>query len=93
MPGGTYFLYTPAPRGGGRPDVRDGRDVSEFLIRDRSICTVPWDDAARTAMVGHLHGPHEADEDALMESLKQRLAATGSHSESPRVGRDFPVMT
>ncbi len=45
MPGGTYFLYTPAPRGGGRPDVRDGRDVSEFLIRDRSICTVPWDDA------------------------------------------------
>ena len=45
-PGGTYFLYTKAPKG-----LKSGRvfanaeEVSQFLITEQSVCTVPWDDA------------------------------------------------
>jgi LL-diaminopimelate aminotransferase len=76
MPGGTYFLYTPAPKG-----TADGRTfenaeaASQFLIHEHSIVTVPWDDA----------GPHlrfsvtyeaadERAEDALMAAAEERLA-------------------
>lgn len=76
MPGGTYFLYTSAPKGvTGRDAFATAEDVSQFFIRERSICTVPWDDAG-----AHLRwsvtytAPTEADEDALMAALKQRLA-------------------
>ena len=75
MPGGTYFLYTPAPKG-----ISDGlkfdtaEAASQYLITEHSICTVPWDDA----------GPHlrfsvtyeaadEAAEDALMAETETRL--------------------
>jgi LL-diaminopimelate aminotransferase len=78
MPGGTYFLYTPAPRG-----TDDGRQfasaeaASQYLIQEHSIVTVPWDDA----------GPHlrfsvtyeaadERAEDDLMAAAEERLRAT-----------------
>ena len=76
MPGGSYFLYTAAPTG-----LRSGQkfnsaeDVSQFLIRERSICTVPWDDAGAYLRFSVTYfAPEEKDEDALMVSLKQRLA-------------------
>lgn len=75
MPGGTYFLYTSSPKGAGDKLFATAEDASQFLIRERSICTVPWDDAG-----SHLRwsvtytAPTEADEDALMASLEQRLA-------------------
>jgi LL-diaminopimelate aminotransferase len=75
MPGGTYFLYTPAPRGaaGGRV-FETGEAASQFLIQEHSIVTVPWDDA----------GPHlrfsvtyeaadERAEDALMAAAEERM--------------------
>jgi LL-diaminopimelate aminotransferase len=78
MPGGTYFLYTPAPRG-----TDDGRQfasaeaASQYLIQEQSIVTVPWDDA----------GPHlrfsvtyeaadERAEDDLMAAAEERLRAS-----------------
>jgi LL-diaminopimelate aminotransferase len=75
MPGGTYFLYTPAPKGlrsGLKFDTAEA--ASQYLITEHSICTVPWDDA----------GPHlrfsvtyeaadEAAEDALMAETEARL--------------------
>ena len=47
MPGGTYFLYTPAPAGVGRrdPQFENAEAASQYLITEQSICTVPWDDA------------------------------------------------
>jgi LL-diaminopimelate aminotransferase len=77
MPGGTYFLYCPAPKG-----TADGRTfetaeaASQYLIHEHSIVTVPWDDA----------GPHlrfsvtyeaadEPAEDALMAAAEERLRA------------------
>jgi len=78
MPGGTYFLYTPAPRGtaGGR-QFADAEAASQYLIQEHSIVTVPWDDA----------GPHlrfsvtyeasdERAEDDLMAAAEERLRAT-----------------
>lgn len=75
MPGGTYFLYAPAPVG--TADGRrfaDAEAASQYLIQEHSIVTVPWDDA----------GPHlrfsvtyeaadERAEDALMAAAEERL--------------------
>jgi len=75
MPEGTYFLYTPSPKGiAGGPQFETAEAASQFLITEHSICTVPWDDA----------GPHlrfsvtyeaadAAAEDALMAATEQRL--------------------
>jgi LL-diaminopimelate aminotransferase len=75
MPGGTYFLYTSAPKGvTNGPKFDTAEAVSQYLITEHSICTVPWDDA----------GPHlrfsvtyvaedEAAEDALMAETEARL--------------------
>ncbi len=76
MPGGTYFLYAKAPAGiEGGPQFATAEDCSQFLIRQRSICTVPWDDAGAYLRFSVTYqAPTEADEDALMAALKQRLA-------------------
>jgi LL-diaminopimelate aminotransferase len=76
MPGGTYFLYTAAPRGTvAGPQFANAEECSQFLIRERSICTVPWDDAGAFLRFSvTYHAPTEADEDALMQCLKDRLA-------------------
>jgi LL-diaminopimelate aminotransferase len=74
MPGGTYFLYTPAPKGGAGRTFENAEAASQFLIQEHSIVTVPWDDA----------GPHlrfsvtyeaadERAEDALMAAAEERL--------------------
>jgi LL-diaminopimelate aminotransferase len=75
MPGGTYFLYVRAPKGvEGGPQFAGAEDCSQFLIRQRSICTVPWDDAGSYLRFSvTYHAPTESDEDALMASLKHRL--------------------
>jgi len=75
MPGGTYFLYTPAPKGTADGRVfENGEAASQYLIQEHSIVTVPWDDA----------GPHlrfsvtyeaadDRAEDALMAAAEERL--------------------
>lgn len=76
MPGGTYFLYARSPKGiQGGPTFATAEDCSQFLIRERSICTVPWDDAGAYLRFSVTYqAPTEADEDALMSALKRRLA-------------------
>lgn len=45
-PAASFFLYTRAPRGivGGQR-FASAEDFCQYLIRDKLICTVPWDDA------------------------------------------------
>ena len=76
MPGGTYFVYVRSPRGlQAGPEFETAEDASQFLIRQRSICTVPWDDAGPYLRFSvTYHAPGEADEDALMTRLQNRLA-------------------
>ncbi|MGH7970925.1 MAG: aminotransferase class I/II-fold pyridoxal phosphate-dependent enzyme, partial [Limisphaerales bacterium] len=49
-PAGSFFLYVQAPRAavkadGTRIEFRTAEDVSQWLITERLLSTVPWDDA------------------------------------------------
>src|SRR5438045_4356702 len=75
MPGGTYFLYTRAPKG-----LADGTKfetaeaASQFLITQQSIVTVPWDDAGPFLRFSVTYeAADEAAEDALMSATTDRL--------------------
>jgi LL-diaminopimelate aminotransferase len=75
MPGGTYFLYTPAPRnvaGGLRFDTAEA--ASQYLITEHSIVTVPWDDAGAYLRFSVTYeAADEAAEDSLMTEAESRL--------------------
>ncbi|MEM9353429.1 MAG: LL-diaminopimelate aminotransferase [Planctomycetota bacterium] len=75
MPGGTYFLYTPAPKGlEGGPTFDNAEAASQFLITEQSICTVPWDDAGAYLRFSVTYeAADEAAEDALMAETESRL--------------------
>ncbi|WP_149495073.1 LL-diaminopimelate aminotransferase [Roseiconus lacunae] len=75
MPGGTYFLYTPSPKGTEGGETFDkAEDATRFLIEQLGIVTVPWDDAGAYLRFSVTYvAESEADEDALMSETKQRL--------------------
>lgn len=77
LPGGTYFLYVPSPKGvNGTVKFANAEEASQFLIRERSICTVPWDDAGSFLRFSVTYrADTEAEEDQLMRSLTERLSA------------------
>ena len=75
-PKGSFFLYVEAPKGikGGRR-FETGEDFSQFLIREKLISTVPWDDAGhfvRFSVTFEAKG--EAEERRVMEEIKRRLS-------------------
>jgi len=76
QPKGSFYLYVRAPKG-----IKDGRrfdtaeDFSEFLITERLISTVPWDDAGsfiRFSATFIANG--EADEKRVISEVKKRLS-------------------
>jgi LL-diaminopimelate aminotransferase len=75
MPEGTYFLYTPAPTASGTgARFANAEEASHWLIREKSICSVPWDDAgAHLRFSVTYRAESEAAEDALMRELVMRL--------------------
>jgi len=75
MPGGTYFLYTPAPRAVADGPVFDTAEAaSQYLITGHSICTVPWDDAGAFLRFSVTYeAADERAEDALMAETESRL--------------------
>jgi LL-diaminopimelate aminotransferase len=75
MPGGTYFLYTPSPRGiEGGANFDNAEQASQYLIEEHSIVTVPWDDAGSFLRFSVTYeAPNEAAEDALMSETEKRL--------------------
>jgi LL-diaminopimelate aminotransferase len=75
MPGGTYFLYTPSPKGiKNGPTFDTAEAASQYLITEHSICTVPWDDAGAYLRFSVTYeAPTEAAEDALMAETEKRL--------------------
>jgi len=79
MPGGTYFLYTPAPKGTtGGLTFENAEAASQFLITQQSIVTVPWDDAGSFLRFSVTYeAADEAAEDALMAAAEERLKVSG----------------
>ncbi len=75
MPGGSYFLYTPSPKGlAGGLKFDTAEAASQYLITEHSICTVPWDDAGAYLRFSVTYeAPDEAAEDALMAQTEERL--------------------
>jgi len=77
MPGGTYFLYIKNPVGttDGSITFANAEEASQYLITEKSICTVPWDNAGAFLRFSVTYvAETEADEDALMAEMKERLA-------------------
>lgn len=75
-PKGSFFLYVEAPKGikGGRR-FESGEDFSQFLIREKLISTVPWDDAGnfvRFSVTFEAKG--EEEERRVIEEIKRRLS-------------------
>jgi LL-diaminopimelate aminotransferase len=79
MPGGTYFLYVPSPRGvQGGPEFATAEAASQYLITEHSICTVPWDDAGAYLRLSVTYeAEDEAAENALMTETERRLKSIG----------------
>lgn len=79
MPGGTYFLYTPSPKGTtGGLTFENAEAASQFLITQQSIVTVPWDDAGPFLRFSVTYeAADEAAEDALMATAEERLKVSG----------------
>jgi LL-diaminopimelate aminotransferase len=74
MPGGTYFLYVKAPAAAGDRRFATAEEASQFLIREQSVCCVPWDDAGPYLRFSVTYlAKDEADEDALMAETVARL--------------------
>lgn len=74
MPGGTFFLYTKAPVGAGAQRFSSAEEASQFLIREQSVSTVPWDDAgAYLRFSATFEAADEAEEDRVIGELGQRL--------------------
>lgn len=76
MPGGTFFLYTGAPKGAGGVDFPDAESASQHLIREHSISTVPWDDVgAFLRFSATFEAADEAEEDRVIAELNRRLVS------------------
>jgi LL-diaminopimelate aminotransferase len=79
-PRGSFFLYVRAPRAAVGADERriefkSAEDVSQWLITEHLISTVPWDDAGpylRFSVTFSAKG--EADERRVVGEIEQRLA-------------------
>ena len=75
MPAGTFYLYVKAPKGiKGGPTFNSGEDFSQWLIKEKLISTVPWDDAGsyvRFSVTFAAEG--EAAERKVMDEISDRL--------------------
>jgi len=79
MPGGSYFLYAPSPKGvAGGPTFDSAEAAADYLITEHSVCTVPWDDAgAYLRFSATYEAADETAEDDLMTQTESRLKKIG----------------
>ncbi len=78
MPGGTFYLYVPAPKGAGSVTFTTAEDASQHLIREHSISTVPWDDVGPFLRFSATFESRGASDDArVIAELEARLMKAG----------------
>ncbi len=81
MPAGSFYLYVKMPKGikGGRRFQR-AEEFSEFLITEKLISTVPWDDAGSyVRFSATFESKGRPDEQRVLEEFKKRMS--GLHFE------------
>jgi LL-diaminopimelate aminotransferase len=78
-PGGSFFIYTRAPRAavsaGRTIECSDAEAFSQWLITEKLISTVPWDDAGpfvRFSVTFAAHG--QAEEQRIVSEIENRLS-------------------
>lgn len=75
MPGGTFYLYVRAPKSGASKVFHTAEDASQYLLREYSISTVPWDDVgAYLRFSATWESKGESDDDRVLKELKKRLS-------------------
>jgi LL-diaminopimelate aminotransferase len=76
MPAGTFYLYVGMPKGikGGRR-FANAEEFSEFLITEKLISTVPWDDAGSfIRFSATFEAKGRADEKRVLAEFKRRMS-------------------
>jgi LL-diaminopimelate aminotransferase len=75
MSGGSFFLYVPIPKGikSGRK-FKNAEEFSDYLIREKLISTVPWDDAGHYFRMSATFVAKDAgDEKRVLKEFEKRL--------------------
>jgi LL-diaminopimelate aminotransferase len=77
-PKGSFFLYVRAPKAvitnDGRQEFRNAEEASEWLVIQKSISTVPWDDAGPYLRFSVTFiAKSESDERRVIEEIQKRL--------------------
>lgn len=74
-PQGSFFLYVKAPQGvEGGPSFASAEDFSQYLIREKLISTVPWDDAGPYVRFSVTFAANGIEaEKQVIEEIKRRL--------------------
>lgn len=75
MPDGTFYLYLEAPKGTASGLTFDsGEAFSQYLIKEKLISTVPWDDAGNfVRFSATFEAETEAEEDEMLRIIEERL--------------------
>jgi len=79
-PQGSFFLYVRSPRSalakdGQRIAFPDAEAFSQWMITDRLISTVPWDDAGHYVRLSvTFNAPNQTEEQRVLNELATRLA-------------------
>jgi LL-diaminopimelate aminotransferase len=79
-PKGSFFLYVKAPKAaaksdGGRIEFKTAEDVSQWLIAEKLISTVPWDDAGPYLRFSVTFVAKDAaDESRILGEISRRLS-------------------
>lgn len=75
MPQGSFYLYVGAPKGAKKGSkFKTAEDVSEYLITEKLISTVPWDDVGRYLRFSATFvAKNEEDERRVIGEMKKRL--------------------
>lgn len=73
MPGGTFYLYVRAPKKAKDIEFKKAEDVSEYLIKEHLISTVPWDDAGSYLRFSVTFENSGMSDEEIMDELVKRL--------------------
>ncbi len=79
VPGGTFYLFVPAPKGiKGGPKFANAEECSQYLIKEKLISTVPEDMVGNYLRFGSTFvAKDEADENRVLGLLAKRLKEVG----------------
>ncbi len=75
-PKASFYLYVKAPKGiKGGVEFKSGEDFSQYLIREKLISTVPWDDAGAFVRFSVTFAALPEEEQKVMDEIYARLSS------------------